>query len=105
MHAVSPDALPITSPELQLVAPVHDFKFSANSVFDRHGGPNLKPECWQHRTELVNLHYVVTFGQHIAAPVTHADHETFDFEIGRLFPLSKNVKNASLGLFILDRRA
>ena len=46
---------------------------------------------------------IVALHQHMAAPLAHAYHEHFDFEIGRGLPLRENFENSLLGILVLDR--
>src|ERR1700722_18965984 len=53
----------------------------------------------------MHLERVVTFHQHIPAPITNADDERVDLEIGRRLPRAKNLENSLLRIFVLDGRA
>src|SRR5208283_815056 len=66
---------PRSKPELALltfqsIAVGHRFEFHANGVGDGNDGASFEREGRQHRTELMHFEWVVTFRQHIAAPIT-----------------------------------
>src|SRR5438270_6992284 len=48
---------------------------------------------------------VVTFHQHIPAPITDADDEGLDLEIVWHLPWAENLQNSLLRIFVLDGRA
>src|SRR4051812_11438711 len=47
---------------------------------------------------------VVTFHQHIAAPITDADDERVDLEIGGWLPRAEDFQDSLLCIFVLDGR-
>src|ERR1700731_699520 len=47
---------------------------------------------------------VVTLHQHIAAPITDADHERVDLEIGWCLPRAEDFQDSLLCVFVLDGR-
>src|SRR5450631_869440 len=53
----------------------------------------------------MHFKWVVTLHQHISAPITDADHERLDFEIGWCFPGPEDFQNPFLCIFVLDWRA
>ena len=67
----------------QPIAVGHRFQFHTNGVGDGDDGASFEREGGQHRTELMYFERVVTFHQHIPAPITDADNEGLDFEIGQ----------------------
>src|SRR5438874_849880 len=48
---------------------------------------------------------VVTFHQHIPAPITDADNEELDFEIVWRLPWAEDLQNSLLRILVLDGRA
>jgi hypothetical protein len=48
---------------------------------------------------------VVTFHQHVPAPIPDADNERLDFEIGRRLPRAKDLKDSFLCILVLAGRA
>ena len=98
------------APELALltfqsIAVGHRFEFHANGVGDGDDGANFEREGRQHRTELVHFERVVTLHQHIPAPITDADDERLDFEIGGRLPRAEDLQDSLLCIFVLDGRA
>src|SRR5438270_12998574 len=91
-----------TGLSLQFVPPGHDLELATNSVLDCNDRANLEFEGGQHRGELVHFNRVIAIGQHVAAPISNADYEHLDVEIGRLFPFAKNVENSLLRPLVLD---
>src|ERR1041385_101133 len=82
----------------------HRFEFHTNGVGDGDDGASLEREGRQHRTELMHFEWVVTFHQHIPAPITDADYERLDFEIGGSFPRAEDLQDSLLCIFVLDGR-
>src|SRR5216683_3023349 len=98
------------APELALltfqsIAVGHRFEFHANGVGDGDDGASFEREGRQHRTELMHFERVVTFRQHIPAPITDADDERLDFETGGRFPRAEDLQDSLLCIFVLDGRA
>jgi hypothetical protein len=83
----------------------HRFEFHANGVGDGDDGSSLECEGGQHRTELMHFERVITFHQHIPAPITDADDERVDLEIGWRLPRAKDLQDSLLCIFVLDGRA
>jgi len=83
MSGPTPELASLT---FQCIAVGHRFEFHANGVGDGDDGASFEREGRQHRTELMHFERVVTFHQHIPAPITNADDERFDVEIGGRFP-------------------
>jgi hypothetical protein len=71
MSAPAPLALIFRS-----IAVGHRFEFHANSVGYGDDAASLESEGRQHRTELMYFKRVITFHQHIPAPITDADDQT-----------------------------
>src|ERR1700681_1473237 len=99
-----------SAPELALltfqsIAVGHRFQFHTNGVGDGDDGARFEREGGQHRTELMYFERVVAFHQHIPAPITDADHEGLDFEIGRRLPWAEDLQDSLLCIFVLDGRA
>src|SRR5579859_3014460 len=88
----------------QPVAEGHRFAFHTNGVGDRDDRPSLEGESRQHRTELMHFERVITFHQHIPAPITNADDERLDLEIGWRLPRAKYLQDSLLCIFVLDGR-
>src|SRR6266567_8561598 len=100
----------LAAPELALltfqsIAVGHRFQFHTNGIGDGDDGASFEREGRQHRTELMHFEWVVTFHQHIPAPITDADDERLDFEIGGSFPRAEDLQNSLLCIFVLDGRA
>jgi len=57
------------------------------------------------RTELMHFQRVITFHQHIPAPITDANDERMDLEIGWRLPGAKDLKDSLLRIFVLKGRA
>ena len=93
------------SAEFQTITPSHDFELAAHSVLDRNDRARLEFEGWEHRAELVHGDRIMAVGQHVAAPITNTDHEQFDLEVGRGFPLTKDIKYPLLSFLVFDGRA
>jgi hypothetical protein len=90
---------------LQSVAPSDDLKFTPDCVLDRDYRVHLEYKRGQHRTKLVNRHWIVAFHQHVSAPLADAYYEKLDLEIGGCLPLSEYLKDSLLGILVLDGRA
>jgi hypothetical protein len=80
----------------------HRFEFHANGVGDGDDGSSLECEGGQHRTELMHFERVITFHQHIPAPITDADDERVDLEIGWRLPRAKDLQDSLLCIFVLE---
>src|SRR5229473_1862779 len=98
------------APELALltfqsIAVGHRFQCHTNGVGDGDDGASFEREGRQHRTELMYFERVVTFHQHIPAPITDADDEGLDFEIVWHLPWAEDLQNSLLRIFVLDGRA
>src|SRR5207302_132983 len=98
------------APELALltfqsIAVGHRFEFHANGVGDGNDGTSFEREGRQHRTELMHFERIVTFHQHIPAPITDANDERLDLEIRGRFPRAEDLQNSLLCIFVLDGRA
>src|ERR1017187_3233264 len=89
----------------QSVAVGHRFELHADGVGDRDDGASLECERRQHRAELMYFERVITFHQHIPAPITDADDERLDLEIGWRFPRAEDLQDSLLCIFVLDGRA
>jgi hypothetical protein len=74
----------LASLAFQSIAVGHRFEFHANGVGDGDDGASFECESRQHRTELMHFERVITFHQHIPAPITDANDERVDLEIGWL---------------------
>src|SRR5208283_5373392 len=90
---------------VQSVAPGDYFEFAPDCVLDADYGVHLEYKCREHRAELVNREWVVPLHQHMPAPLAHTNYEKLDLEIGWRLPLTKHLKDALLGVFILYGRA
>src|SRR6266853_2341473 len=80
------------------------FEFDSDSVFDWNHWTRLEHKRRQHRTELVDRRRIITIQHHVAAPVTHSNHEQLDLEIGGRLPLRENLQNPLLCVLVFDRR-
>src|ERR1700691_1936309 len=89
----------------QSIAVGHRLEFHANGVSDGDDESSLECESRQHRTELMHFERVITFHQHIPAPITDADDERVDLEIGWGLPRAKDLQDSLLCIFVLDGRA
>jgi hypothetical protein len=76
----------------QSIAVGNRFEFHANSVGDGDHWASFESEGRQHRTELMHFERVVTFYQPKPAPITDADDERLDFEIGGRFPRAEDLQ-------------
>src|SRR5580658_9591756 len=85
----------------QSIAVDHRFEFHANGVGDRDDGASLEYESRQHRAELMHFERVITFHQHIPAPITDADDKRVDLEIGWRFPWAEDLQDSLLCIFVL----
>jgi hypothetical protein len=45
---------------------------------------------------------IIAIGEHIAAPVTNADHEQLDLEVGGGFPSAKDIKYPLLRFLVFE---
>ena len=89
----------------QSIAVGHRFEFHSNGVGDGDDGSSLECESRQHRTELMHFERVITFHQHIPAPISDADDERVHLEIGWRLPRAKDLQDSLLCIFVLDGRA
>src|ERR1700722_4325550 len=89
----------------QRIAICHCFEFHANGVGDGDDRSSLEGESRQHRTELMHFERIITFHQHISAPITNTDDERQDLEIGWRLPRAKDLQNSLLGILVFDGRA
>jgi len=88
----------------ETVAPGDDFEFAADGFLDWDDGPHLEDESGERRTEFVNGHEIVTFHQHMAAPLANSNDEKVDLETGGRFPLAEYLKDSFLGILLLHGR-
>jgi hypothetical protein len=88
----------------QAIAPGDYFEFATNGVLDGDYGVHLEYKCGQHRAKLVNGYWIVALHQHMPTPLTHADYEKLDLEIGWRLPLAKHLEDSLLGILVLYRR-
>src|ERR1035438_7546029 len=102
MSGLAPELALLT---FQSIAVGHRFEFDANGVGDGDYGASFERESRQHRTELMHFEGVITFHQHIPAPITDADDERLDLEIGWWLPRAENLQDSLLCIFVLDGRA
>ena len=87
------------------VAPGDYFKFGTDGIFNRDDRTCFEHKCGKHGTELVNGERIVAFDEHVASPLADPDDKELDFEVRRRLPIAKDLKDAFLGVFVLDRRA
>src|SRR5258708_1746232 len=94
---------PRMSLAFQSVAPGDCFEFDTDRVHDGDYGVRVKYECRERRAKLVNRQRIVALHQHMPTPLAHTHDEHLDLELGWRLPLTKNIQDSLLGIFVLHR--
>jgi hypothetical protein len=84
----------LASLTFQSIAVGDRFEFHANGVGDGNDGVSFECESRQHRTELMHFERVIAFHQHIPAPITDANDERVDLEIGWRLPRAEDLQDS-----------
>src|SRR5439155_17298357 len=66
--------------------------------------PRLELERRKHGAEFVHRQRIVAVHQHVPTPISHADNEHFDLEVGGGLPWTKDFKDSLLGILVFERR-
>src|SRR6476620_576459 len=92
------------SVSFESVAPRHHLEFGTDSVRNRNYRTHFKRKRRQHRTEFMQRQRIVAIHQQISTPIAHAYHEELNLEIGGSLPLTENLEDPRLGLFVFGGR-